>query len=288
LVLLILNDHAKSENAVCSIINNAINCYDFNSLKDVVLNALQVKVKSLTLIPSTQLILNNDLDLKNLTFDNDFEFRIENIAGIEVEFDPFATYNTRTGKFYLFNSIFEIYNENIIIDSLEKCLSLFDSFFVSSFEYFDFVSLGENVKYKAELCPAIFMGTKLDTLEFFSLTQTNRPSFIDLSSSDVDLIASISNFKIFNSEIYLDDKLFSKIIFKYTKILSIENSNLVDIQDDLFSDFNELKSIELKLNNFKDFVEQSSMKWLNSLSSNKYQTKSKLYVHTYLAHSIQR
>jgi len=268
LVLLIINNHANIANAVCSSIINAINCNGFNSFKDVVLNATQTKIKSITLTPSTQLLLNDDLNLQNLAFEEDFELRIENIKGIQVELDPFSKDNTRTGKFYISNSIFETYNENVAIDSFDSCLSLFDSFFISLFDSFNFVSLRENITYPAEICPAIFMRTLIDTIEFFSLTQTNRPNFINLNSSDADLMDTILNLKIFNSKIFLDDNLFTKNIFKYTKSLLIENSNLIDIQNDLFTEFNDLKSIELKLNNYKEFIQTSSMSWLKSLNSN--------------------
>ena len=268
LVLLIINTHANTANAVCSSIINAINCNGFNSFKDVVLNTTQTKIKSITLTPSTQLLLNDDLNLRNLAFEENFEFTIEKIKGIQAELDPFSIDNTRTGKFYVSNSIFETYNENVVIDSFESCLSLFDSFFISIFDDFDFVSLRENITYPPELCPAIFMGTIIETIEFFSLTQANRPNFIDLNSSDADLMDSISNLKIFNSQIFLDDKLFTKNIFKYTKSLLINNSSLIDIQDGLFTEFNDLKSIELKLNNYEEFIQTSSMSWLKSLNSN--------------------
>ena len=95
-------------------------------------------------------------------------------------------------------------------------------------------------------------------------------TFMDNSLLDLsDFKCRIDNFKIKGSDFSLAENLLNKQIFKSLTYLSITNSFLRNIQNDLFQSFYALRMVEFELLNFFEFVKLNAKNdWLKYLNSN--------------------
>ncbi len=250
----------------CNIKENELECDD----EIISFNSSQVYTAiTLSFSNEKEKILDSNLFVSNeLKLADNFTLNLKNIRGFGM-INPFSERKINNGSLFLDDSAFNFYsNENLIDESL--CQEISDNeIFVSAFDVFShMVSLGSNNIYSNKTCPIHFKNSNINTFRLNDLNQaTEQLRFVQLNNTQLN--CTIKNVEIFDSvSLNLNNQLFDMNLFSRINSLLVDNSILNDIQDDLFSDFNELKSIELKLNNFKDFVEQSSMKWLNSLNTN--------------------
>ncbi len=81
-------------------------------------------------------------------------------------------------------------------------------------------------------------------------------------------MSQIENFVIKDSSFALDENVLNKQVFKELSYLSISNSVLNDIQNDIFKSFYKMKAADFELLNFGKFMQISAnndwMKYINS------------------------
>lgn len=262
----------KSTTADCQITNGMVYCEKFDSFDEISLNA--ENIENITLIPNKPLVLNEKLNLAAVKVLDNFKFRISNLLGIHVSGDPFEVINaTTSGKFFLDDSIFECYEDDLV--TLEKCNYILNNdVMITWFYFFDFFSFGSNITYSKQICPALFRNGNIKTIELNQLTNDNKLQFATVNYSDPisNLNSKIENLYIYNSTFFLEEKLLDQKVFKNISSLLIDESYLTGIQDDLFMYFSSLTRIELNLNNFAQFIQASNkwLKYLNYTNENSY------------------
>ena len=218
---------------------------------------------SISWFPSSNSTLNSTLDLIDLQIADNFVLNLKNLKGFDL-INPFALKLIKDGSLHLKDSDFEFYNSS---DKLNRttCQDIIDNeIFVSAFDIFNHVvSLESDNRYSKETCPIHFKNLEIETFQLAGLSETNILSFIELNK--IQLNSTIRNLEIHDSNNFILDKnLFTKQLFEKTNKLKVDSSNLMGIQGDLFSEFYNLRSLELKLNNFGEFIK--NMLWLNSLN----------------------
>ena len=233
------------------------------------------QISSLHINPSKPIKFDSSLNLNGFKFQSDkFEFILSNINGIEITFNPFSNQKSKLNYLYLLNSSFNLYYRNNTFDWLCD-LTLLDNQLNPIFSSFKYISLGfiKPVKFKNAVCPTIFKNSQIEWLQVSNITPKNKLEFIQLNmtNSQSSLNSKIKNLRIQLSNIdILDKSLLDINVFKYLERLSIELSNLTRIEGHLFKSFYYLKQINIKIFNFKEFIngDSSWMKYINFNSSN--------------------
>lgn len=264
-----------SPQCVCTA-KDAIECYNFQSFTELNFPTdSSLKVSNLKISSKlAQLRLNNDLNASNLNLDfYNFELRLENLDGIELNENPFfnkTTDNTQLLYLHISNSTFEFYFRNNSFDWVCD-LVINDQHINPIFASFKQIFLGYfyQINYTRDICPVVFKNAKIDWLYLSAMTPDNRMKFIQLNSTQINLNSRVKYLQIQSSNIdLLDTSLLDKNVFKYLEKLSIEFSNLNRIDENLFKCFKYLKRVNLWLYNLNELL-QTDTKWIQFLNYNK-------------------
>lgn len=138
------------------------------------------------------------------------------------------------------------------------------------FNYWPFKFNGNNfyltnsILYSSNLSPSLFNNSNILNFYISDLTLENTLKF---NSSNETIYSMIKNLIIDKSEFDLNNQLINKNVFSYLNSLTILNSNLICINETTFSDFYYLKHVNLSLNNFTQFIQNSNNTWFKSLNS---------------------
>ena len=184
--------------------------------------------------------------------------------------NPFGSSLVNNGSLEIKNSYLDFFLENQLITNYTLCDEINrNELIVSLFDSFKRVSLQNNMTYPIEFCPVPFKFVKLDTLEVYFLKSGNKLNFMQIPINDSNsMVHSVINtFKIYNSDIYLNNQLMYSPVFSKTKSLIFYASTLFGIQSDLFASFSSLKYIELELLNFDQFI-RTDVSWMKYLNVN--------------------
>jgi hypothetical protein len=228
--------------------------------------------ESIKLTPSTNLILDEKL----------------NLDGIKLKYDALISLSHILSFAYLENPISNLYQN----DPIPKELSLELSDSVLEFTYdnaplnsrcnLQFINqnklpffssfrriLFEKVTFPLEICPLIFLESKMAELRFSNLSQRNVLNFIAISNtSRVNFNATVKKLEIQESFIdRLDDSLLNKDIFFNLEELKLSDTILNRIEDNLFESFKSLMLLLLYLENFSEFIRGNNT-WMKSLTTN--------------------
>jgi hypothetical protein len=230
-------------------------------------------VEVLALNPLGLLSLDNDLEFDNLNVQSNYDVILSNIGQIDFLSNPFAVLNAAImNKITILDSIFEIVYENKTIDATTCNYLAQNEIFISLVETSSSLIL-ENTRFSTNpYCQYFFNSAKLDYFKIENLNSTNKFEFIDASLVTLrdDFESTVSEFVIEKSDFTLNSKLLDKIVFKNIYIFKIANSSLRDIQQDLFKSFAYMKSFDVELNNFEEFIQSSSNNntWFSYLNIN--------------------
>ena len=223
----------------------------------------------LALNPLGPTTLDNDLEFDNLNVQSNYEVILSNVGQIDFLSNPFAVLNAAiTNKITILDSVFEIVYENKTIDVTTCNYLAQNEIFVSLVETSSSLIL-ENTHFSTNpYCQYFFNRAKLDYFKIENLNSTNKFEFIDASLVTLrdEFESTVSEFVIEKSDFTLNSKLLDKIVFKNIYIFKIANSSLRDIQQDLFKSFPYMKSFDIELNNFEEFIRSSNNTWLQYLN----------------------
>jgi len=223
------------------------------------------------LFPNEALNLDSSLNFQTLSFSNgNFTARLNKINKFNMENNPFVLLGLTNGSIYLNESTLDFYNANKFIETIEECdLINRNELFVAFFDCFKMVSFEEDIKYPISFCPVHFKNANLDLIQVYNLKNDNKLNFMQLIVNDSisDLNCKVNKFTIYESDIYLNDKLFYVEIFKFVQELNIIASKLNGIQNDLFKNFQKLKQIVFEITNFKQFL-GTNTGWMSYLNGN--------------------
>jgi len=255
----------------CTFINNEIKCNNFTSFSELNFTDVPGTYDSIGLFPNEALNLDSSLNFQTLSFSNgNFTARLNKINKFNMENNPFVLLGLTNGSIYLNESTLDFYNANKFIETIEECdLINRNELFVAFFDCFKMVSFEEDIKYPISFCPVHFKNANLDLIQVYNLKNDNKLNFMQLIVNDSisDLNCKVNKFTIYESDIYLNDKLFYVEIFKFVQELNIIASKLNGIQNDLFKNFQKLKQIVFEITNFKQFV-GTNTGWMSYLNGN--------------------
>jgi hypothetical protein len=161
------------------------------------------------------------------------------------------------------NFLFKIDDDNLLS---KKCgLDLIDFDEIDSIlKSFNNLILTETLKYEEATCPFIFKNARLSTLSLYNLTYPlNSLVFVEVGSiAGERLNSNINRVEVHKSRLdKLDTGLLNQYVFKKMESLIIIDSNLNEISEKLFDNFDEIKSIQLKLNTFENFFRPGNVNW---------------------------
>jgi len=254
----------------CKYNQSTLVCENFESFTQLEFSSFAGKpVEVLALNPLGFTTLDNDLEFDNLNVQSNYEVILSNVGQIDFLSNPFAVLNAAiTNKITILDSVFEIVYENKTIDVTTCNYLAQNEIFVSLVETSSSLIL-ENTRFSTNpYCQYFFNRAKLDYFKIENLNSTNKFEFIDASLVTLrdEFESTVSEFVIEKSDFTLNSNLLDKIVFKNIYIFKIANSSLQDIQQDLFKSFPYMKSLDIELNNFEEFIRSSNNTWLSYLN----------------------
>ncbi len=252
------------ENLICE---NFLNYYilNFSSNDDTSRFFQSVKLK-----PANNLNLDESLNLKGIQLENNALISLSGINSFSYLANPFDDVSILKSELNLelADSVIEFFYEKSLLSSICNLVSIDETKrpFFSLFKNIDFLG---SVIYPSVICPLIFKDTFLTILKVSNLSASNNINFISLSNtSKVNFNSTIKRLEIQTSSFNeLTSQILNKDVFLNLEELSITDSNLTQIDDQLFGNFRELKFLLLYLNNFSEFIRnKNNNTWMSSLN----------------------
>jgi hypothetical protein len=201
---------------------------------------------------------------------------ITNLIGFDIHASPLQLPSKLIRKrtiLQIFTSYLEFYSNKHHINSSSGAECNLDMYnnefnFLNSF----YIVIFNNIVYPKFICPLAFKGSNITHIEFADVTNSflrlNLLNFyiLNRTQSILSITKSIKIVLLKLIYVKLDEKLFSKSLFKYITFLRIHGV-LRGIESDLFKEFIVLKNIDFQLDNFKEFF-HSGIKWMICLNKN--------------------
>ena len=237
--------------------------FDQLSFTPLLTNAKPKKINELELSPLNPLILDSTLDLTGIELYSDVILR--NLKGFELKSNPFdSVRNSALLNLYLYESKLDLY-ENSKTETRLNCIGSINTPISNPvFSAFNLISTNE-VSVTNKICPIAFKNVNLRSLTF-NYIEEDSLAFDDADGFD-SLNSSISTLRIFSSTNFkLNAQILNKFVFENLKTLDLDYVVLKKIDDDIFSHFYKLKTIQIVTENFKEFIQSSSNTWMKSLN----------------------
>jgi hypothetical protein len=244
---------------------------DFTLLLDKNSSNKSKTVYELELEPLQSQILDKNLNLTGIELNNRIILR--NINGFDIISNPFQSVGiNKSLNLFVYNSKLEFYlfanetEKKLLIDDCR--LDLFKEDFFPLFSSFNYIFLGNDVKY-SQLCPLIFQNSNIRQIEFSNLNLTNHISFVNLivSNKTKQLNSKVLQVRVFDSKnLTLDDAFLNGDVFRYLDSLNFDYVNLKKIEDDTFKNLNSLRSLIINIENLEQFITSSNNTWMKNLN----------------------
>ena len=274
--------HAANQqaDAYCKIQNNGLICQNFNDFAQLNLsyfvpeNISADGFESLKFSPTAPIFLDDSLLLTGIKVKNNYEIQFDSLSGFDILSNPLAFLDlSKKGIVTFSNSKLELFYENKTID-INTCSYILQNELIITLMYSSASFIVENSIYSANpICPILFDGSKLELFHLTNISPNNKFSIIEsellnLTNLPHEYSCTIGKFQIEGSDLTLDQSILSTLVFKNLYYLSIVNSFVRNIQQDLFKSFSFMKIVEFKLKNFEEFVQisENSNKWLSNLN----------------------
>ena len=127
------------------------------------------------------------------------------------------------------------------------------------------LEFGYAVNYGLNVCPQVFMNTNLKGLIFRdvanSLIYKNQLGFVDLNAAPSKYDLNTHNLTNVEFSLYYEEltlKTMDKFVFRNVKSLCI-NGILPGIQPELFAYFTRMRTVTLRIDNFKEFFHKGNV-----------------------------
>ena len=260
-----------------------MHCCNFNTLSELDFSSLDNRSFK-TIIIDKDLVMTNELNLAGIKLEEDFEFKLINAIGFDLNI--FQLLNTdlsehENSTFVIENSNFEFFYDKTNLIDYEKCN--LNSLSGYTFERVNIsnLKLGPQMTYN-NLCPLIFKNVHINELEICNQISGSSLEFYNLSFPDLNSSIKRLVLKYFSNDLTLS--IVNPNVFDRLESLSIDTySKLGYIQPDFFQHFKRLKYVRFHIENFKEFIAQLNetsewMKYLNAdvVVKNQNEIKTKL------------
>jgi len=249
----------------CTCISTYVNCINFENFNQLNFTDSYLNELDIFLIqPLNKLILDEQFNTNGVSLSSKGQFTLENILKINIEANIFKKEQKKIQLLQMDNSNFVfISNLNTNINN-ENCSKIQND--ANLFSYFSNIILKSNVLFKETLCPYIFHNVDLNSLSIYGLNDTNSLNFINLTQLESDRLNSrILKLEIRDSSLSsLTSNILNKYVFKYLKEIYIDDSSVDRIETTLFTHFNSIEAIYLRLKNFKIFFQEAE--WIQFLN----------------------
>ena len=229
-------------------------------------------VFALKLYARRPLLLNNDLDLRNMlklfTISNSVtKLMIMNIKGFNQNSNTFVINALSVS---ITNMDFKFYTNGSLI-TRDQCRKKF--FHPKTTNFFGGLTslyAYDRITYSTSVCPYVFMNTKLHDIALFQISNSfiykNQLAFMAPNDTQIELnVEKLEYAQIEVTYEVITTKLVNKHVFKCLKVIYFAGV-IYSIQTDLFTNFRHLGLVMLDVENFGQFF-HSGTKWMNSLNS---------------------
>lgn len=204
-----------------------------------------------------QFLVNNSITLQNLAFNY--------ISGFEMNFNSNRTLDTDIS--FRFSNLDFYINRTLITDCYPDILdygraSLFIS---NSLAFFD------NNKFKNKICEFVFKNARINSLSFSYLSDTylyrNYLKFYDTNiTKRSDLNCIITSLTLTGlGKVKITHDLLNINVFRFLTRLSL-HGEIQLIEEQLFKYFEYLQVIDIFIDNYKQFVHNNGIKWMNYIN----------------------
>jgi len=260
--------------------NNEVVCTNFTDFAQLNLSFFKPsnadEYSSLVFKPINPILLDDSLILQNLKVEDNYAIEFESLSGFSILSNPLVYLDlTKKAMLTFKKSNIEFTYENNTIDVNTCNFILQNELFISILYSCKNFILDNPIYSSLPICPIIFDGANLEILEVQNVNPTNKFSIIDSSLLNVTNLPreydiNITMFRISLSDFTLDKSILSSFVFAKLQYLSIVNSYLRNIQNDLFKSFSFIKVFEVDLYNFEDFIQTARREdsWLSYLNIN--------------------
>jgi hypothetical protein len=283
LTLIRSNPIANVEIYDCARINNSIAYEDFvivkikaltlrgfNSFSDLKFECDEFfSVPMLQLIPNTELILDQSLNLTGLLIQSTgLTIHFAYLKGIDV--NSHSTFHLNTN--FILNKIFidisysrlTFFSDSELID-IELCFN-FDASAANFLTQTTNLVLRNYNIFNAKICPYVFNNSDLNTLVVNRISSSflnrNQLEFVDVKKED--MVSRVNSLFLRVDYDQLTLKILNKNVFRFLNTLSVSEV-LYGIEPSLFRNFQYLSKISLVLYNFKQFFHATQNEWFSSL-----------------------
>jgi hypothetical protein len=243
----------------------------------------EYKIEYLKIFAKKNILFNNDLNINGLLkIINRTLSRInvifQNVKGFnensQLENGLEKSWNNRIKSFQMKNVVFDFYRKRKHLKSIQDCSSESFGPKTNFFGSLETLKLLENTFYSNQICPYVFMNTKLQSLFLNDISNSlifkNRFKFLSPNETkDVDM--NIKNLFLLNLHLFFEVITLTNLnplVFKTLTHLILEG-NLEYIDDNLFESFPKIKYVSIKSDELINFFHRGT-KWINSLNINVY------------------
>lgn len=253
---------------------NIIKCF-IDKMEQVNLSCLNFKTTEIHLIPNTNIILDQTLNLniEDLNTDDYLDIVFSHLDGFNLNNDfKFTTKqkNKQGINIIIYNSkfVFYIERDNFLTDS--QCNEYFLSKIFSKFFNIKSHLILSRMNYNYQkTCPMVFKNASVQYLHFNymcnSLVEKNFIQFLNINATNLNAkiySLSLSNFYRVN----LDENVLSNNVF--SSLVEFKMSGTIQkIQTNLFETFKSLRRISLNIFNFEEFI-NFGLEWMLHVKSN--------------------
>jgi hypothetical protein len=267
-----LTQHTTVENTNFSFISN------FDHFDELMLDCNQTYpniTSHVAFLPRRSFLVDTLFDLKKIfsqeTIDSLALVYLRDIKGVDLNSMPFKNQSSNYTKLNIFLSKMNVYSNQTLVDSANHCnLSVYRSVkktFLNSFNTISFV----NVVYPPKWCPYLFSNSNVVQLIFRDITNSfinkNNLQFYELSEEMIHgLRNTLINAQFDVKYVTLDRQILNRFLFK--NVVEMNFFGVVNsIETMLLKEFPYLKSLDMSINNLKDFLQQN-LTWMTYLNFN--------------------
>lgn len=226
------------------------------------------KVNKLSLAPKSPIIFSGDFLVPNnlsLLFDSTLEIYLYKLLGIELNTNLFDEIEDKS--LYILDSIFEVYDNNRLVDNTFNMESKNQGLFSTRFTD---VVFKPAVMFRSPLHPVVFKNAFISNLHvnglMNSFLRVNSLRFIDIPNQPEYLNSSIEALYLTVQNVKLDNSLLNELVFSDLKYLVV-TGHVISIEKRLFQNLNQINSVRFQIYSIKNFFHCVGLDWIGPLDT---------------------
>ena len=263
-----LNEHVIHE--------SSIQINGFNSFSEIIIECSFYfgNLDLIEITPKRALILDNSFNLNRIhVYSAPTNYHFSNLKGINLNLNLIGSLPSHSVSSHelfvtMINSKLDFYLSNSKrLENEDDC----NSYRLKEPNFFTNLSKLElnYVVFSSKLCPMLFMSSKIDTLNIFSISNSfinrNRLFFMPINESNSKLLSlDIKSLQLSFHYESLSKEILNEHLFRKTEIILIICSNVIDVDQDLFKNNFYLHRINWHIENIRQFYYTTQNKWLES------------------------